>query len=175
MLIKVESSEFRFPGDEDRTKWSSPFTFALIADPQLGLFKNNNSWSEELQQAKECMEAAAAHEPQPAFIFVLGDLVHAPVPAHNTGSNAAAIRTVRDEQARDLKEALDKPSKEVPVLVIPGNHDVGERPTLASIEDYENIWGKANFSFWFGGVKFVAANSSLFYNDSASPQAAEVI
>lgn len=67
---------------------------------QLGLFKNNNSWSEELQQAKECMEAAAAHEPQPAFIFVLGDLVHAPVPAHNTGSNAATIRTVRVSQLR---------------------------------------------------------------------------
>lgn len=36
MLIKVETSNFHLPGSRDPTKWNGPFTFALLADPQVG-------------------------------------------------------------------------------------------------------------------------------------------
>ncbi|CDJ66499.1 serine/threonine protein phosphatase, putative [Eimeria necatrix] len=171
MLVKVQSTSLTLPGAEDQLTWSGPFTFALIADPQFGLYRNNNSWEEERQQVAECILAAASLSSKPAFIAILGDLVHAPVPALSHESLQDEVRA--DQQAKDLKDVIDKPSKDVPVLVLPGNHDVGNAPTAASIADYEQLWGKDHFSFWFGGVKFVAANSSVLYDDTNAKELAE--
>lgn len=35
MLVKVQSTSLTLPGAEDQLTWSGPFTFALIADPQV--------------------------------------------------------------------------------------------------------------------------------------------
>ncbi|KAL8426527.1 hypothetical protein Efla_004892 [Eimeria flavescens] len=78
-----------------------------------------------------------------------------------------------DEQAADLKSVLEAPSGDIPVFVIPGNHDVGTAPTPESLADYIRLWGQDFYSFWFGGVKFVFANSSLFYDDTHAPEEAE--
>ncbi|XP_026192734.1 serine/threonine-protein phosphatase CPPED1 [Cyclospora cayetanensis] len=161
----------------NQQKWFGPFTFALLADPQLGLYQNNHSWGEELQQVSECIAAAVSSSPTPAFIAILGDLVHAPVPAQavQTDPSITEVWRVRDQQARDLADAIDGPSKEVPVVVAAGNHDIGSTPTREAIADYESLWGKDYYSFWFGGVKFVVANSSVFYDDAETSREAENI
>ena len=43
-----------------------------------------------------------------------------------------------------------------------GNHDVGNRPTKDTIENYKNTFGDDYFSFWFGGVHFMVLNSQLY-------------
>lgn len=173
MLVKVQSRAFEFPGLCNPEQWNGSFTFALLADPQLGLYRNNHSWEEEKQQAEECIISAISANPKPAFIMILGDLVHAPVPALCSEPDATECRRVRDEQARDLVAAVDTPSKDVPVLVMPGNHDIGASPTAEAIADYEKLWGNDYFSFWVGGVKFVVANSCVFYDDSKASKEAE--
>lgn len=172
MLIKALSRELQlFGATSNQHTWEEPFNFVLLADPQFGLYNNNHSWEEERKQLLECIDAATSLTPKPKFIFILGDLLHCPVPEIN--KNNSEIRNVRDEQARDLVSAVDGPSGDIPVLVIPGNHDIDSAPTRDSIADYEKLWGKDYFSFWVGGVKFVAANSSLFYDDTNCPELAE--
>ncbi|OEH78227.1 serine threonine protein [Cyclospora cayetanensis] len=193
MLIKVQNRRLDLKKLSNQQKWFGPFTFALLADPQLGLYQNNHSWGEELQQVSECIAAAVSSSPTPAFIAILGDLVHAPVPAQAVQTDPSITE---DQQARDLADAIDGPSKEVPVVRIPehstvnelqrsihkqevdnvvaaGNHDIGSTPTREAIADYESLWGKDYYSFWFGGVKFVVANSSVFYDDAETSREAE--
>ena len=43
-----------------------------------------------------------------------------------------------------------------------GNHDVGNRPTKDTIENYKSTFGDDYFSFWFGGVHFIVLNSQLY-------------
>ncbi|KAL8270913.1 hypothetical protein Esti_005167 [Eimeria stiedai] len=174
MLIKVENRAFELPNAPSPKQWGGPFSFALLADPQLGLYCNNHSWEEEKQQLQECASAAAACSPKPSFILVLGDLLHAPVPALTTKEPAATEhRRLRDEQASDFVAAVDGPSQDVPLLVVPGNHDVGSTPTAESVAEYEQLWGKDYFSFWVGGVKFLCVNSCFFYDDALTAKEAE--
>ena len=59
----------------------------------------------------------------------------------------------------------------------PGNHDVGQNPGREDVERYKARWGDDYFSFWVGGVLYVAINSQYFMlscaNDEARAMAAE--
>ena len=52
-------------------------------------------------------------------------------------------------------------------MLQPGNHDVGQSPTPADIERYRQRFGDDYFSFWVGGVLYVALNSQYYRDDSA--------
>lgn len=52
-----------------------------------------------------------------------------------------------------------------------GNHDVGNRPTRETIQQYKNTFGDDYFAFWAGGVRFICLNSSLWSNSSLAPDA----
>ena len=43
-----------------------------------------------------------------------------------------------------------------------GNHDVGNRPTKDTIENYKSTFGDDYFSFWYSGVHFIVLNSQLY-------------
>lgn len=52
-----------------------------------------------------------------------------------------------------------------------GNHDVGDVPTVSSIDTYKRDFGDDYFSFWCNGCKFISLNSQLFFNSTQVPEA----
>ncbi|XP_023363328.1 serine/threonine-protein phosphatase CPPED1 [Otolemur garnettii] len=75
----------------------------------------------------------------------------------------------RKEQTKDLQQILRKVDKEIPLVLVSGNHDVGNVPTAETIEEFCQTWGDDYFSFWVGGVLFLVLNSQLLYDASRCP------
>lgn len=50
-----------------------------------------------------------------------------------------------------------------------GNHDIGDKPTPQTIQEYKKEFGDDYFSFWCQGCKFIALNSQLFFDSSLCP------
>jgi len=96
---------------------------------------------------------------RPAFAVVCGDLVDAwPGAPH------------RAEQIRDFKQICKRVDPSVPLVCVCGNHDVGNRPNAATVEEYRSEFGDEYFSFWVHGVKCIVVNSQLWKDDSEAPE-----
>lgn len=98
---------------------------------------------------------------QPAFTIHLGDMVH-PLP------HMAAYTDAVDE-AKRIFTPLD------PLLFVPGNHDIGDKPSPAmpakplsvdSAQTYETAFGASRYAFEHAGVVFIVINSSLVNSDT---------
>ena len=111
-----------------------PFYFIHAADPHLGITKGNTRRFAEL--------ARQANALKPAFVFVAGDLVFRP-----KGKNFAL-----------LDEALE--AFEVPVRMIPGNHDVDRHETL---DLWRRRYGKDHYTFTHHNCEFICLNSQLLH------------
>lgn len=136
------------------------FTFAVIADTHVNPIDGESSSPWEANRlANARTRAVAAHLAtlDIAFVVHLGDMVH-PVPAQ-PGYAQAADR-FREAFARIV----------VPLHLIPGNHDIGDKPTpwtpaapitAASLRAYRNQFGMDRHAFEHGGCRFVLMNSEL--------------
>lgn len=71
---------------------------------------------------------------------------------------------MRAEQVKDLKNVLSELDSRVKLVCVCGNHDVGDEPTVESIDQYKSEFGDDYFSFWTNGCKFITLNSQLYFN-----------
>ncbi|XP_026861905.2 serine/threonine-protein phosphatase CPPED1 isoform X1 [Electrophorus electricus] len=156
--------------DEER-EWRGPFCFIQAADPQLGLMKawrvgdcdgGGDEWTEEVRLTQQAVRAVNELRPRPRFVALCGDLIH-----------AMPDSPFREEQEKDLKEALRLTDPDIPLVFVSGNHDLGNTPTPATVEQFRRTWGDDYFSFWVGGVLCLVLNSQLFFDASGCPQLAE--
>lgn len=108
-------------------------------------------------RARFVFQDIAAMDPPPRFVFHLGDIVH-PVPSLPTFQEAVA-------RFKDIASPL-----RVPLHLVPGNHDVGDKkidwmPADQVCDDYLEIYraafGRDYFSFDEGSLRFIAINSLL--------------
>ncbi|XP_077481222.1 serine/threonine-protein phosphatase CPPED1 isoform X3 [Stigmatopora argus] len=121
-----------------------------------------DEWAEEVELTKRAVEATNRLRPRPRFMVLCGDLVHA-MPG----------TPFREDQERDLKMVLKDTDPSIPLVFVSGNHDLGNTPTPATVEQYCRAWGDDYFSFWVGGVLFLVLNSQLYFDSSACPQLRE--
>ena len=54
----------------------------------------------------------------------------------------------RSGQEADLKRALEDTDPSIPLVFVSGNHDLGNTPTPATVQQYCQDWGDDYFSFW---------------------------
>jgi serine/threonine-protein phosphatase CPPED1 len=121
------------------TKTPPPeFTFVQMCDPQLG-FSDYAADRGRLRQAVEQINAL-----KPDFVVICGDLVNGANPKSFADFNAA------------------KAGLAMPCYCAPGNHDVGNTPTLKSLQQYRERIGKDYYSFEHKGCTFVVANTQLW-------------
>ncbi|CAJ1447701.1 unnamed protein product [Effrenium voratum] len=100
---------------------------------------------------------------KPRFLLVSGDLTNAwPVGPQADPSSAA-------KQVVAVKEVLREVDSSIPIVLVPGNHDIGQVPTSNELDLYSSRWGDDYFSFWVGGVYFMVLNSQ-FYMDSSKTE-----
>ncbi|XP_008312984.1 serine/threonine-protein phosphatase CPPED1 [Cynoglossus semilaevis] len=171
IFLRAKDRTFSGLTEDAECHWKGPFCLIQAADPQLGLMKawregdcsrGGDEWDEEVQLTRQAVEAVNKLTPRPRFMVLCGDLV-----------DAMPGTPFRESQVRDLKAVLKATDPSIPLVFVSGNHDLGNTPTLSSVDQYCTAWGDDYFSFWVGGVFCLVLNSQLFYDASACPQLKE--
>ena len=114
------------------------FTFVQICDTQIGMVDYEKDMKMFMQSVKQINEL------KPDFVIICGDLVMNP----DAKSYADFLR---------IKEGFT-----MPCYCVPGNHDVGDKPTPESLQYYRETIGEDYFSFDHKGFSFVLVNSQLW-------------
>ena len=116
------------------------FTFVQLCDTQLG----GGGYEQSVSSFKQAVRLINALEVD--FAVICGDLIH----RDYYDANSIA----------DFKEIMA--GFTVPCYLAPGNHDVGNTPTVASLNRYRQVFGEDYFSVEHKGYTFVIANTSLW-------------
>ena len=151
------------PDPTARAAHGSPrFSFVVVADTHVNEAEDTSTSPFETNhlanpRARHVFAEIAAMRPAPRFVVHLGDIVH-PVPSlpafHDAVANFKAIAS----------------RLPVPLHVVPGNHDVGDKtvdwmPAEQVCDDYlatyRNAFGADFHAFDENGVRFVMLNSLL--------------
>ena len=118
------------------------FTFVQFSDPQMGFISNNANVDAEKKLLTEAVNYV--NSTKPAFVVITGDLVN-----KRTDTN----------QINAFKKIISLIDKNIPVYLIPGNHDIGQNPTAEEIDFYFKYNNYDRFSFNHEGVCFIGLNS----------------
>ena len=117
---------------------SQTFTFVQICDTQLGM----GGYEHDVKAFKQAV--AQINQLEPDFVVICGDLVH-----------TASEKSFADFQK--IKAGLN-----VPCYCVSGNHDVGNEPSLKSLQYYRKTVGKDYYTFEHKGYVFVIVNTQLW-------------
>jgi 3',5'-cyclic AMP phosphodiesterase CpdA len=123
--------------------------FMQLSDPQFGMYTADADFAQETGNFEFAI--AAANRLRPAFVIVTGDLV-------NKAGDAAQIA--------EYQRIAAKLDHAIPLYNVPGNHDVGNIPTPATIAAYTRQFGPDHYSFKADGFVGIVLDSSII----AAPQ-----
>ena len=123
-------------GDVDPNE--KPFTFVQLCDPQLGV----GGYEHDVNTFKQAVNRINILKPD--FVIICGDLAH----------------YYTEESINDFKDIND--GFKVPCYIAPGNHDIGDQPTIESLIRYRRDIGEDYFSFEHKGYTFIVTNSLLW-------------
>ena len=137
-LILILLLFFRHSAIGDVDPNEKPFTFAQVCDPQFGY----GGYESNVNAFKQTVNRINVLKPD--FVVICGDLAH----------------YYTEESINDFKDVND--GFEVPCYIAPGNHDIGDYPTIETLTRYRNDIGKDYFSFEHKGYTFIIANSQLW-------------
>eukprot|EP00095_Tigriopus_kingsejongensis_P000977 maker-scaffold39_size501901-snap-gene-1.11 protein:Tk00977 transcript:maker-scaffold39_size501901-snap-gene-1.11-mRNA-1 annotation:"purple acid" len=156
-------------------KWKEPFYFIQAADTQLGLMVNygdgtigdqypNITWDQEIELCEQSVTIMNSLRPKPKFFIVCGDLLDA---------MPDKWPDIRQRQQADFMRVYAKLDRDIPLVCVCGNHDVGNTPTKETMAAYQSNFGDDYFSFWNGGVHFIVLNSQFYEDASQVPDLAQ--
>lgn len=147
------------------------FYFIVVADTHVNEDEHTSTSPYETNhranaRARYVFHEIAAMDPPPRFVIHLGDIVH-PVPSLPTFHDAV-------NHFKGIAAPLS-----VPLHVIPGNHDVGDKtvdwmPADQVCDDYlatyRDAFGDDFFAFDEGGIRFILINSLLLNSGLADEE-----
>jgi 3',5'-cyclic AMP phosphodiesterase CpdA len=130
----------------------APFFFIQMSDPQFGMFgakkgRKATDFQKEINNFR--MAIAEANRLKPRFVVITGDLIQNP----------------GDKQQIDLfKRMLKEFDASIPVHLVAGNHDAGNKPTPASVRAYKrDFTPKDHYAFGVERTHFIVLNSCLIH------------
>ena len=177
--VVLKAADRTLPGFEEESAWKAPFFFIQAADTQLGLIENYKkgqgkegagypdeiTWDKEIALCTQSVEILNAMRPKPRFFIICGDLVDA---------FPHEWPDVRKRQEEDFFKVYSKLDKEIPLVCVCGNHDIGNEPTMENIDGYKETFGDDFFSFWVDGCFMIVVNSQFYeHRESVEEYAAE--
>lgn len=166
----------------DVQEWSGPFTFVQGADTQLGFMadetwggKDKDDWSAEIELCKRFVRCCNALVPQPEFVCICGDLVHA-LPGGVLSDRPAVRRYESEDRYLKQNEDFQRLMKDLamPLVCVCGNHDVGDVPTPGSIDRYRSMYGSDRKAFWCRGLRCLVINAQLMNEPGEAAEEAAV-
>lgn len=160
--------------DPSSTTVADSHTFVVAADTQLGMLEGNllppgKKHFSEVAFSRQAVKQINSLEPRPLFCCICGDLVDMTslIAAGETKRFRRDRWTVKEcdelqeQQFRVVQKEWSQLHKDIALVCLCGNHDVGNRPTKASIERYTNLFGDDYLAFWANGTYNIILNSSL--------------
>jgi len=136
----------------------------------------NPSWLQEIEISRKCVKQInnmkGIH--RPLFVCVCGDLVDTESSFSGAIASWKKVMTgwqrslVFEQQCRDFKRVWAQLDADIPLVCLCGNHDVGNRPTKASIQRWTSFFGDDYLSFWANGTYNICVNNCLFSNPSGA-------
>ena len=123
--------------------------FVQMADPQMGMFSDNVNMDYETRHLIIAVDVINSMRPD--FVIVSGDLTN------KTGDSIQVVT---------FRRLISQISSSIPVYLVPGNHDVGNVPSGASLDLYHCLYGKDYYRFKKGPLYGIVLNSSLMREDS---------
>ncbi len=124
--------------NSNKSSHKQEFTFVQICDTQLGF----GGYEHDVESFKQTVKQVNALNPD--LVLICGDLVN----------------TVTEKSIEDFNKI--KQGFNMPCYCAPGNHDVGNDPTLLSLQNYRKVMGKDYYSFVHKGNTFVIVNTQLW-------------
>lgn len=125
---------------------SDPFFFIQITDPQLGMQEKNEGFSAETKIMEQVI--VAINKLEPAFVVVTGDMV-------NAGNDQSQIQ--------EFKRICGLIKKDIPLYVLPGNHDLCQQASDKDLQNYMDEYGYDCFSFQIGNTRFIGLNTPVIF------------
>jgi len=117
---------------------SQTFAFAQICDTQLGF----GGYEHDVRSFTQAVQQINALQPE--FVVICGDLVNTP-----NETSFADFNRIKGEFT-------------MPCYCAAGNHDVGNKPTPMSLQNYRKVVGKDYYAFEHHGQAFVIVNAQLW-------------
>lgn len=134
---------------------SRPLTFAVLADPQLGMYARDNDFLQETSNLEFVI--ANLNRLHPDFVVVCGDLTN---------------RTGDEAEITAYKKIMQKLDRTIPVYNVAGNHDIGNLPTSSTLARYRAAYGPDYYTFHDGQVLGIVLDSSLIGSPNHVPDEA---
>ena len=152
----AKNRKFQAFDSQRERSWRHSFFFVQLADTQYGMYSGNQGFEREVALVQQAV--AHINRLRPRFVIVCGDL-----------TNAIPEKERYSPQVAQFQKDFSKVDAEIPLVCVCGNHDVGNRPTSASIDSYRRNFGDDYFSFWVGGVCNIVLNSSVLKDPADTP------
>ena len=156
--------------------------FIIAADTQFGILMDGfamdfPNWSQEIEISRKCVAQinAMTGEERPLYVTVCGDLVDTEssfsgaIASWKKVMNGWERNLVFEQQVKDFKRVWAGLNPDIALVCLCGNHDVGNRPTRASINRWTSYFGDDFLSFWVNGTFNICLNNCLFSNPSGAP------
>jgi 3',5'-cyclic AMP phosphodiesterase CpdA len=121
-----------------------PFFFIQMSDPQLGMFRADTDFVQDVANFEFAI--ATANRLHPAFVVITGDLINKP------GDPA---------QTTEYWRIAKKLDKSIPLYNVSGNHDLRNTPTPASVATYIRDFGPDHYVFHHGDFTGIVLNSTI--------------
>ncbi|KAL3673256.1 hypothetical protein V7S43_000977 [Phytophthora oleae] len=136
-----------------QNQWSDNFAFMQLSGPKLGQAaalaeadnRGGSTWETEAVAFLQAVEVV--NSKCPAFIVLCGGFV-----------NAKPNQEFYNAQVTAFQELLNSITPQVRLVFAAGSEEFVDQNELTK---YQEHFGDARFSFWFGGIKCIVANTAM--------------
>ncbi|GAV06396.1 hypothetical protein RvY_16400-2 [Ramazzottius varieornatus] len=165
--VRLRSPLHAFKND---TAWRGPFYFIQGADPQFGMFDGwlrkktdftEITWEEDMalmRLAVDDINRLSISPIPPAFFVICGDLVH-----------EFGINELKKAQEKDFLITLNEVNPKIPIVLVPGNHDIQNTPGQADLDHFKETFGPDYYTFDARGVRCICINSQFLKTVDEAP------
>jgi len=129
------------------------FFFVQLSDPQFGMFTADGDFAQETANFE--FAVAAINRLKPSFVMITGDLT-------NKAGDPAQIAEYERIRARVAPG--------IAIHDMPGNHDLGNVPTPASVAAYRARRGPDHYVFQYKTLTGIVLDSTVIHTPDNVPQ-----
>ena len=145
--------------------------FVICADTQYGMITDNEDWETELEYSRSAVRFMNGMNPRPVFCCVCGDLTDMDrsfeVKKPNSKFSMEECDEIQLRQREDFKTVWGELHRDIALVCLCGNHDVGNKPTARSMELYRKEFGDDYLAFWSSPKIYnIFLNTTLFSDPS---------